>query len=270
MLDIPEIERKRRLEFLYNSYNARSLVHPDPLEFLYDYPDVKDREIVGLIASSLAYGRVNQILKSVERVLTPMGSSPWMFVTSGNPDEWESIYGDFKHRFTNLKELISILSGVKRTLGKFESLDQAMSYSMVNTGTFLDGLSFFVDLLKGESKNSMLPSPSRGSACKRLMLYLRWMVRVDFVDPGGWSSLNRSDLIVPIDTHMHNISRKLGFTNRKNGDMKTAVEVTEAFRIIAPEDPVKYDFALTRFGIRSDMNLEDLFDFYTEGRESVE
>lgn len=270
MFDISDAECKKRVEYIYDRYTLRSLVHPDPLEVLYRYPDVRDREIAGLIASSLAYGRVNQILKSVDRVLTPMGNSPWKFVVSGNSDEWQSIYCDFKHRFTSSTELLSVLTGIQRTLRVFGSLDQAMEYSVSKKDSFLEGLSFFVNLIKGESKNSMLPSPLRGSACKRLMLYLRWMVRVDSVDPGGWSSLKNSDLIVPIDTHMHNISRRLGFTDRKNGDMKTAVEVTNVFKVIAPEDPVKYDFALTRFGIRDDMRLEDLFNFCIEGRDFSE
>lgn len=270
MFNVNNMEYKDRLEFLYDRYTLKSLVHPDPLEVLYRYPDVRDREIAGIIASSLAYGRVNQIIKSVDRVLLPMDCSPWEFITSGKIEEWSSVYRDFKHRFTTCEELISILSGIQRTISVFGSLDEAMNYSMSKNKIFLNGLSCFVDLIKGESKNSMLPSPSRGSACKRLMLYLRWMVRVDGVDPGGWFSLKNSDLIVPIDTHMHNISRRLGFTDRKNGDMKTAVEVTNAFKVMAPDDPVKYDFALTRFGIRDDMRLEDLFNFCIEGRDFAE
>ena len=104
-----------------------------------------------------------------------------------------------------------------------------------------------------------MPDPSKGSACKRLALYLRWMVRNDEVDPGGWKMVDPSALLIPLDTHMFNICTTLGLCSRKAADGRSAIEITEAFKKVCPEDPVRYDFALTRFGIRSDMKLEDLF-----------
>ena len=102
----------------------------------------------------------------------------------------------------------------------------------------------------------MLPCPSRGSACKRLNLYMRWMVRRDDIDLGGWDRVPASKLVVPLDTHMHRIALAFGATRRKQANLRTALELTAAFRAIAPDDPVRYDFALTRFGIRSDMDVE--------------
>jgi uncharacterized protein (TIGR02757 family) len=96
----------------------------------------------------------------------------------------------------------------------------------------------------------LLPSPGRGSACKRLNLFLRWMVRSDEVDTGVWQGVAASKLIVPLDTHMHRIAGQMGLTQRKQPDMRTALEITDRFRSIAPMDPVRYDFALTRLGIR--------------------
>lgn len=101
---------------------------------------------------------------------------------------------------------------------------------------------------------SLLPAPAKGSACKRLNLYLRWMVRKDNVDPGGWDGIPASRLVVPLDVHMHRISSSLGLTARKAADIKTAIEITRAFRKISPEDPVRYDFCLTRLGIRDDLD----------------
>ena len=103
----------------------------------------------------------------------------------------------------------------------------------------------------------LLPSPSAGSACKRLNLFLRWMVRQDNVDPGGWDSVSPAKLIIPLDTHMHRIGRRLGLTPRRQADLRTAIEITEGFRGICPSDPVRYDFALTRLGIRRDEGVED-------------
>jgi uncharacterized protein (TIGR02757 family) len=99
-----------------------------------------------------------------------------------------------------------------------------------------------------------LADPARGSACKRLHLFLRWMVRRDEVDPGGWESVARSKLVVPLDAHMYALARRLGLTGRGQADGRTALEVTAAFRAINAADPVKYDFALTRVGIRTEMD----------------
>jgi len=104
----------------------------------------------------------------------------------------------------------------------------------------------------------LIPCPQKKSACKRLHLYLRWMVREDAVDPGGWNRIPASKLLVPVDIHMHRIARMLNLTCRSQADIKTAMEITRGFCKWAPDDPVKFDFALTRFGIRSDMDIESI------------
>jgi uncharacterized protein (TIGR02757 family) len=111
------------------------------------------------------------------------------------------------------------------------------------------GLCGFVRELGAEECTSLLPLPERGSACKRLNLFLRWMVRRDEVDPGGWRRIPRSALVIPMDVHMHRIAVAFGLTTRRQADMRAAREVTEAFRVVSPEDPTRYDFALTRQGI---------------------
>jgi uncharacterized protein (TIGR02757 family) len=235
---------RERLEELYSLYHRRELVHPDPLEFLYEYRDLRDREVVGLVASSLAYGRVAQILKSVSAVLERMDPSPFAFLLNSSLDSLISAFTGFKHRFTTGQELAALLWGAKCLI------------------TILPALSAFVGKFNTcSSKNgkfSLLPSPDRGSACKRLNLFLRWMVRRDDVDPGGWTSVPLSKLIVPLDTHMHRICLLLNLTVRRQADLRTAVDITSAFRRMVPEDPVRYDFALTRLGIRKDTDLASL------------
>jgi uncharacterized protein (TIGR02757 family) len=103
---------------------------------------------------------------------------------------------------------------------------------------------------------SLLPQPSAGSACKRLNLFLRWLVRRDEVDPGGWDNVSPSLLVVPLDVHMHRISLQLGLTTRKQADLKAACQVTQAFRALQPDDPARFDFSLTRLGIRDDTDPE--------------
>lgn len=107
----------------------------------------------------------------------------------------------------------------------------------------------------------LLADPGKSSACKRSHLFLRWMVRKDRVDPGGWDSVSPACLVVPIDTHMYRIGSVLGFTRRKSADKMCALEITRGFRRLAPNDPVRYDFALTRFGIRQQFDMDDLNAF---------
>ena len=246
------------LEALYGKYNRRELVHPDPLEVLYGYDDPLDREIVGLVASSLAYGRVAQILKSVAVVLDRM-PSPAAFLRRASRRRLRSTFADFKHRFTTGVDLAGMLYGAKCVIERYGSLEACfLSALEPEHCTVLPALSvLFWEMSAGSgcSPRFLLPSPVDGSACKRANLFLRWMVRRDDVDPGGWRSVPASLLVVPLDTHMHRIGLALGLTKRKQADLRTAAEMTAAFRTIAPEDPVRYDFALTRLGIRTDTDL---------------
>lgn len=244
---------KAWLENLYNRFNHRSFVHPDPLEFLYDYRDTGDREIAGLIASSLAYGRVTQILKSVGWVLEKTGKNPRDYLLNSVDSDIISDTRGFKHRFTTDDELASFLIGIRTVLKKYGSLGSCFKGCYVDDNTVLPTLLAFIkELRSGDCKsyNSLLPKPDGKCAYKRLNLYLRWMIRRDNVDPGGWDGLCPSMLIIPLDIHMYNISVYHELTSRKQADMKTALEVTASFRKIEPEDPVKYDFALTRENIQ--------------------
>ena len=257
MKSTPSIDRER-LDLLYSLYNHRDFVHPDPLEFLYDFPDLQDREIVALIASSLAYGRVAQILKSVSSVLQRMGPSPYLFLRDTPLNGILSSFSDFRHRFTTGEELSSMLWGARRAIERYGSLHQCfLAGYREQDETVLPALSAFVRALDFKTlchRRGFMPSPDRGSACKRLNLFMRWMVRDDEVDPGGWHLVPVSKLVVPLDTHMHRIGLMLNLTGRKQADMRAAMEITAAFRSMAPEDPVRYDFVLTRFGIRNDLD----------------
>jgi len=248
----------RTLNALYRKYNKREYVHPDPLEFLYDYEDPADREIVGMVASTLAYGRVAQILKSVRKVLDIMGPSPAAFLGSVSSRRMSSLLDGFKHRFTTGEHMSSLLLGIKGVVHEYGSLNECFTEGLSRSDeTVLPALDHFVEKVAC-NVGYLVPSPSKGSACKRLNLYLRWMVRKDRVDPGGWKGVSKRLLVVPLDTHMAKIGRGLGFSDRKSADMKMAVEITRSFARLCPSDPVKYDFALTRFGIRDDLEMSQL------------
>jgi len=248
------------LESLYSTYNRRCYVHPDPLEFLYDYPDPLDREIIGLIASSLAYGAVMQILGSVSRVIGRI-PEPRKYLLNTSRGTLLRTFADFKYRFTTGEEIASLLYGIGRVIRKHGSLQKTFlaGYSDSDPDV-LPGLSFLVDEISSEAGSDfyhLLPHPSRKSACKRLNLFMRWMVREDDVDPGGWYTVSPGKLVVPIDVHMFRICSSLGMTCRRQADLRTAIEITESFREISPGDPVRYDFAITRLGIRDEREPDD-------------
>jgi len=241
------------LEGFYEKFNHRDFVHPDPLEFLYDYQDPGDREVVGIVAASLAYGRVTQILSSIQKVLRILGPRPLEFLMEAKREEILRSLRGFVHRFTRGEELAEFLVGLRSLLGKWGSLEGALTFLLHprdrTAHPALCGLLKELDLLSGGAASRILASPWMGSGCKRLYLFLRWMVREDEVDPGGWRKVSPSKLLVPLDVHMHRVGMILGFTRRKQADILTAMEITEGFRGICPEDPVKYDFVLTRPGI---------------------
>ncbi len=252
---------KKFLEKIYNTYNNRKYVDPDPLIFLYDYPDLKDREIVALIASSFAYGRVGKIIETVEFVLSMMNNEPYNFIINSNREILEEKFKNFVYRFTTQKELIEFNLAIKNKLIKFDTLGNFFKKQYFeNDKKILNTLECFVSKLGYETRDikSLLSLPSKKSACKRLFLFLRWMGRKDEVDPGGWDFLDESKLIIPLDTHMYKISKILNFTDRKQANLKTAVQITNNFKKINKRDPVKYDFALTRYGIRDELTIDQL------------
>ena len=252
-MNFKDKDLKEKLECLYRQYNTRAHVASDPIEFLYAYDHIEDREIVALVTACLAYGRVPQIKKSVARVLKPMGTSPHDFLMASSQSGLNRTYKGFVHRFARTDHLVGLLWGIHRTVSQYGSLQACMmtGYSP-DCDTVHPALNRFVEKLVASAPHDpghLVPIPDRGSAGKRLHLFLRWMVRNDAVDPGGWNGICPSRLIVPVDVHMHRICTNLNFTCKKQASLKTAIEITRCFSRIRPEDPVKYDFALTRLGI---------------------
>ena len=242
------------LEVLRMRYAHRRFIHPDPLEFLHRYPDPRDREVVGLVAAGLAYGRVASILNSVERALAPLGPRPASFLRAASATDLARATRGFRHRWTSGAELGQLLRAVRNVLRTWPSLEDSFRQGWEpEQQDVWPALESWVVLLGRHGlgrDNSLVAWPDRGGACKRLHLYMRWMARADRVDPGGWTAPARSQLLVPVDVHMHRIARALGFTRRRQADRRTVDEITAGFRRIAPEDPVRYDFALTRLPIR--------------------
>jgi uncharacterized protein (TIGR02757 family) len=253
------------LERLYKRYNRRELISPDPLQFLYRYSNPPDIEIAAFLASALAYGRVEQIEKSLDNLFGRMGGSPCKFVKNFDKNKRRKLK-DFKHRFTTGDDISDLLMLFRTIISRCGSIEQYFARGY-NPGdkNIIPALSKFcnslLDLHSVRHKRHaasglkyLLVSPEGGSACKRLNLFLRWMVRDDDVDPGLWKSIDKAKLIVPVDVHMSRLCKILGLYNRKTVSLSAAVEITESFAGIEPADPVKYDFALSRIGIVEDCN----------------
>jgi uncharacterized protein (TIGR02757 family) len=244
---------RNTLDDLYHRFDRFEFIHPDPLEFVHLYENKLDMEVAGFIASALAYGRVGQILLSVRAVLDRMGPSPCSFLLQRSPSEIRRSFQFFKHRFTTADDLSTLLVGLRKLVREYGSLEHCFMAGVDRANrNVLPALSEFVQKLEiaaGRKMPMLLPSPAGGSACKRLNLFLRWMIRRDKVDPGIWPGIPASFLVVPLDTHMHRIAGTMGLTVSKQANIRCAVEITEGFALICPEDPVRYDFALTRLGM---------------------
>jgi len=250
------------LNSIFRQYHKAEFIHPDPLEFLGKYKDSGDMEIVALIASSFAIGRVQSILQAVEFILYVL-KSPKVHLQNSTRDTLLIDFNKFKYRFYTEDSLVDFLMGIKNVIDKFGSLSNCFLKGINKTdGDPLGSLSYFVSELTTDisSGTRVLPDPKKGSACKRLNLFLRWMVRDDNIDPGIWKDISKDILIIPLDTHMMQISHILGFTNRKAADMKTAIEITNALKLYDPLDPVRFDFSLTRLGIHPDLSYDELYN----------
>ena len=253
------------LEKLYEKYNRRELISPDPLQFVYRYSRPADMEITAFLASALAYGRVPHIEKSLNNLLGRMGDSPCEFVINFDNDKRKTLK-DFKHRFTAGDDISDLLTLLKTAISRYGSIERyfALGYNpgdkniIPTLSKFCNSLlDIYVDGHKGHTSRGLkylLVSPAGGSACKRLNLFLRWMVRGDDVDAGLWKSIDKAKLVVPVDVHMSRLCKILGLYDRRTISMSAAVEITESFSKIERADPVKYDFALSRIGILENCN----------------
>lgn len=255
MLNKWRIARLRNeLETLYVEYNRPENIVPDPLQFVLTFESPRDREVAGLLAASLAFGGVKQILASVQAILNVLGA-PYEGVLQARRDRLERALGSWRHRWVTGEDVTRLILGIQRVLAEFGSLETCFACGFRQEDeTILPALTQFVSVLRGPDrvslKDYLLTSPEDRSACKRMNLFLRWMIRRDAVDPGVWTGIPASKLIVPLDVHLHRAAVRMGLTRRKQANLRTALEVTAAFRRIAPDDPVRYDFALTRLGMR--------------------
>jgi len=253
------------LDKLYACRSRRHLEN-DPLSFCHRYEDPLDQEIVGLVASSLAYGNVLSIKRSVERVLQVISPFPRRFIENYDPFRCRRLLDGFRHRFNDGRDLCALFLAIKSMIDQDDSIGsyflrfydgKAEDVTSMLTGFTAAVLAMDYSPVFGSRQppkdsyfSFFFPSPASGSACKRLCMYLRWMVRpADGIDLGLWQEIPPKMLIIPVDAHIRKISLLLGLTARRQADWKMAREITAALRQFDPLDPVKYDFSLCHIGI---------------------
>jgi uncharacterized protein (TIGR02757 family) len=256
---------KRPFEEILKTY-SREYLFSDPLKFAHQYEDPQDRELVAFLSSALAYGGVPQIFEILTKVLAKLGDHPAEFMRNFSPHSSQDLFRGLYYRFHKESDfglLFSLLSQIYRKDGSLAaSFKKHFSPDHPDLGPSLAGwmdeiLSFDARPYYSSGKipseapiRFFFPSPFQGSSCKRLNLFLRWMVRgPDGLDLGLWNFIPPSRLMIPLDTHIFKIARVLGLTRRKSPNWRMAEEITQHLKVLDPQDPVKYDFALTRLGI---------------------
>ncbi len=256
---MPELLLGERLEELYRVWHRPSFIGTDPLQLVREQATLADREIAALVASSLAMGRASAIVPAARAVLEGIASAEGSLaeaVRSAQPGQWDRTFATFRYRFFSggqLAALLDITGALLRQHGTLQGVWQSLpeahhgwarvgSFASQWTGTRADlGL--------------LLPVAGSSGAFKRLNLFLRWLVRHDELDPGGWTCLSPVDLFMPVDTHVLQWARREGLTWRKTADRLACLEITEGLRALSPRDPLRWDFSITRQGMADKKTL---------------
>ena len=257
---------RERLDSLVATFDI-STIEPDPLQLVLRYTDPYDQEVAALIAAAFAYGRADIVVRNAGTVLDSMGASPHAYLLTFDESEALTRFQGFAHRFHKTADLVALLCCIAQVLQKYGSLgdlfrecyderDQDIGPSLARFIHVILSLEACPERSErdGEgpgrrSLHYLLTSPDDGSACKRMNLFLRWMVRRTPPDLGIWDFVDPAKLVVPLDTHVHRIATFLGLTKRKSADWRTARDVTDRLAGFDATDPVRYDFAICRLGI---------------------
>src|SRR3954447_27008002 len=238
---------RQRLDQLVATFDVATIT-PDPLELVLRYRDPLDEEIAGLLAAAFAYGRADIVVANIGRVLDAMTPSPYAYLATFDRKDAQRRFAAFTHRFQKMPELVALLECIAAAVRTHGSLGALFRKCYVDKDKDIGPtLARFVEALG--QVDYLLTSPNDGSACKRMNLYLRWMVRRTSPDLGLWTFVDPAKLVMPLDTHIHRIATFLGLGRRKSADWKAARAITDQLATFDAADPVRYDFALCRLGI---------------------
>jgi uncharacterized protein (TIGR02757 family) len=259
---VPSPSVRSALDRLYDSFNYPESV-ADPVDRVRRYPDAADREVVAFIAAGLAFGRVASVLSSIDRVLSVLGDRPGRVVRELDVERTRAALGDFVHRWIRARDMVALLIVLERMLAQSGSIEaffaEGLDPAAADVTSALERFStraVAIDVSRAYGRARPRPGvayffsrPSSGGACKRLNLFLRWMVRRDGVDPGGWTRVPPRQLVVPLDTHVIRVGQCLGLTRFRSPGWRMAADITRSLRALDAGDPVRYDFSLCHIGM---------------------
>ncbi len=242
------------LDDLAVQYEKCDFIKNDPIQFLHRYEDCAEIELAAFIASLLAYGRREMFIQKLDLIFDAIGGSPVEFVKNYNLKN--TCLNGINYRFTKNVDIKQIFLILNSLYVENESLRTLFEYAWNSTHEIKSMLqivvNYFYSKITLEVTNGfyhLLPNPEKGSALKRLNMFLRWLVREGEVDLGIWKFIPKSELIIPLDTHVARISRKLNLITSNSNNFKTALELTEKLKTFDKNDPTKYDFALFGYGV---------------------
>ena len=254
---------KPTLDRLYADFNYPDSA-ADPIQIVRRFDRAEDREVVGFCAAALAFGRVASVLQSIEALLRVMGPHPAAFVRHFVAGRDKAALEPLVHRWIRGRDLAALILVLQRMLRESGSVEKFFlegdDPTQPDVGAALNSFSeralrtnlrdaYGPRLPKRPGVCYFFPRPAAGSACKRLNLFLRWMVRRDAIDLGVWDGLNAARLVVPLDTHVIRLGRCLRLTRYASPGWKMASDITAALRRVYPDDPVRYDFSLCHVGM---------------------
>lgn len=246
---------RRALERVRARCDVEARRAADPVGVVHRYAGREDQELVGLLASSMAFGNVRAIRQKLDELLERVG--PSVHAAADEPRALRRRLAGFRHRVYRGDDLARLLIGARAVQREAGSLGHAFLEAKQEAGDLRGGLSAWAARIRRAGKlgaetageRHLLADAARGSAAKRLLLYLRWMVRpADGVDLGLWE-LSPAELVIPVDVHIHKLGRNLGLTSRRAASWQAAEDITRALARFDPADPVKYDFALCHLGM---------------------
>ena len=258
MHTLTETELKKHLDVQVAKYNRPSFIERDPISIPHQFKDQKDIEIMGFFAAVLAWGNRKTIIAKSKELIHRMNDEPYNFVMNHTDEDLRNLEG-FKHRTFNDTDLLYFIDFFKRHYSENESLESAFipegGFTSIEDSLIHFEKEFFNHENAPKRSRKHIGSPARGSACKRLNMFLRWMVRKDKngVDFGIWKQIPMSQLICPIDLHVERTARLLMLITRKPVDWLTAIELTESLRKLDKNDPVQYDYALFGLSLGEDI-----------------
>lgn len=254
-------ELKELLEGLHDRYNTPDFITDDPVSVPHRFERKEDIEISGFLAATIAWGNRKSIVRNAGRLMRLMDDAPYDFTVHASEQELNTLL-TFVHRTFNGADCIAFIRALRRLCSRYGSLGDYFEQTYAATGDLRTVLSRFRTTFWESDHPARcekhLSNIDRGAACKRLNMYLKWMVRRDSrgVDFGLWRTIPPSALYLPLDVHTGNTGRALGLLTRRQNDWKAVEEITGALRRLDPDDPVRYDFAL--FGVGVNRSSDEL------------